>query len=186
MDANSLTPDDNPLDYDTCLDPKWDGCGQTKPIDQFRPKSPLCKACERRAKDVNKQMAVVEASQKAAHVELGRLFLEEEKRKRKNLPALSQALNLVIDNFGGYEQWANSYYRNIIAAEEGSKTALDAYHRLMTGLAMANQQEMNTGDVNTMENSDLSALLGQMISEAHLGKIVDGTAKRIEQQDAGE
>jgi hypothetical protein len=179
MDANSLTPDDNPLDYDTCLDPKWDGCGQRKPIDQFRPKSPLCKACERRQKDLNKQVAVVEASQKAALKEFGKTLLEQEKRKQLNLPALSAVAAGMVEKFGGLDQFLGAYYQQVCDAMQdnpGSKGTLDALYRITTLIERANAQEV-TRDIPNMDDDDLSEVLVALARKTQQN-IVEGHVNR--------
>lgn len=181
----------NPSAHDVAHDPNYvycnpvaGGCGKQKKHDKFRVGAGICLACEDKSRRDENEVRTVAVQQRAAARQIGKLLLEQEKRKHLGLPATSQVLNMIMERFGGYEAYADWYYRNAIESEEGSKTALDAAHRLMTTLVEANRQEMGH-DVESMNDEELVAMLGQAALKAR-ANIVDGTAKRIEQQDADE
>lgn len=185
-DANLSAPDEDPTDYDTCAKPPA-GCGKRKPNEDFRPRSGICKACEKREARQDKQMADAAAATKIAIAEAGRRFLEAERRKELNLPAVSQIATALLAEFGGennVQSFAHAWYGQVLEACEnspGSKGTLDAFRHIAALVSVANAQEV-VRDIPNLDDAELAALIGQVAVRANKG-IIEVKAKRIESDE---
>lgn len=146
-------------------------CGDIKKLSDFSPSdhgaglSTVCDECRAKRKLSRKSQKIKD--RKSRRLEE---FARQISRRNLGLPRLGELAVGMIRQFGGIESFCAEWFRNIEAAEPGSKTRLDQYKAVGTLVKHANEQLTPTA-LDDLDDDELQEELFDHLRE--VGKLLE-------------
>lgn len=141
-------------------------CSKPQELSQFmkgEERVSQCQQCRHDGKVEKKQQAR-QAAKSEALAKLNKAL----NAKQINVPHISEVAAAVLNEVGGLKEFARLYVEDLKAARlksPGSKTILDADHRLVTLLNLSTEHRSTAPDTDFLSDEDLDRELEKLIAD---------------------